>query len=362
VDKNQMQGSFSKPTGFTVRVDRTPPFLSVESPAGDTMVFRGSMEVSGRAEIGTAVTVGQDVVRVLKGGAFKHSLTLSPGAQRITVAAVDSAGNRSEIVRKVDCRAGQELFFLDGPEDIVSNADHVMITGRVRPGVRIWVDGRPAETAGGLFTVPLAPAEGTREIVIRASAPTGESQTKTVRLTVDRTVPDVQFLELPAYTEQDSIRLEGKVSETAACSINGRPVPVSDNLFSWTGALREGANPLTVLLKDHAGNTAEKVFTVVRDTEAPRVASTALSETRVRGGEIVNLVVRASDRGVGLARTATFTVRLDPGELQVSGLLKWNPLANAYEGSVPIPPGQAGTLALKQLYVSDYLGNTSSLQ
>jgi hypothetical protein len=85
-----------------------------------------------------------------------------------------------------------------------------------------------------------------------------------------------------------------------------------------------------------------------------------LSPDRVQGGEIVNLTVKAVDRGVGLARTGTFILEIKPGNAQLSGLLKLNQKSGDYEGDVIVPPGTRGTPALNKLYISDYLGNTTA--
>jgi hypothetical protein len=359
IDRDQLQGPYSKPVSFTVQVDRVPPFLELTSPARDTVVFSDRIEIRGRAEKGAAVTVRGDTAAVSPEGDFSHMLELTGGKQTLHVEAVDRAGNRCSIQREITNHAGTELFTLDGGETILSNDARVTLSGRVETGVRIDVDGRPVETRGGLFAQALTLGEGIHNLTIRAVSPGGGVQEKNLHITVDTRPPELRLDEVAAYTELPGVTIGGSLSKPAEVTVNALPVPVTDGRFSRKIDLKEGANPVSIRARDRSGNVAEKTVTVFRDTEPPRILSYKLSPDLAKGGEMVTVSVTAVDRGVGMARTGTFVVEMDPAQKQLSGLLKLDQETGSYTGSLNVPPGCRGRLKLVKLFLSDYLGNTA---
>jgi hypothetical protein len=358
VDRDRLQGPFSKPAGFTVQVDRMPPFLAVTSPSQDTVVFGSAIKIRGRSENGATVTVNRDTVRVSGSGEFEAEAGLREGKQVILITAVDEAGNASRAAREVVANAGMELFELSSPGEMVSNQDLVSINGKVKPAVRMEADGHPVETRDGFFIHTLHLEEGPHSVLVKAESPEGLTQEKSVRITIDTKAPEMRTEGIPAFTDQSSVLFEGVLSEPAELSVNDMPVSVVQGSFSTRIGLNMGENTLSVRIRDRAGNVAEKSFSVTRDSEPPAVLSHRLSQDRVRGGEIVHLTVKAADQGVGLARTGTFVLEISPGNVQLNGLLKLNRQSGVYEGEVIVPPDARGALSLVRLSISDYLGNT----
>ena len=359
IDREQLQGPYSKPSGFTVRVDRMPPYLAVTTPSRDTVVFGSSIKIRGRSENGVTVMINGDTVRVSELGEFEHDESLHEGKQVLEIAAVDGAGNTSRAEREITANSGEELFRLSGPEEVFSNQRRVSIDGQVKAAVRMEADGCPVETHNGFFAIPLILEEGPHSLKITATSPEGRTQEKTVRILVDTTAPEFRAGEIPAFTDQPSISIEGDLSESAELSIDNLPVPVVQDRFSRRINLVEGENAISIGIRDRAGNITKKTYSVIRDSKPPEVLSHRLSTDRVQGGEIVNVTVKAVDRGVGLARTGTFNLEITPGNAQLSGLLLLNQDSGVYEGSVIVPPGARGALSMNRLYVSDYMGNTS---
>jgi hypothetical protein len=359
IDGEQLQGPYSKPIGFTVQVDRVPPYLALVSPAKDTVVFTGRIRIRGRAEKGTVVTVNRDTAAVSPDGDFTHAVALADGKQALDVEAADLAGNRSAIRREITCSLGKDLFTLAGEETILSNTEQITVSGQVKPSVRLEADGRPVETHDNSFSTVLHLSEGIHEIAFKALSPDGTAQTRVLRVTVDTRPPELQMDEIPAYTELPEITVQGSLSKPADVLVNGGPVRSEGGRFSCKIGLNEGPNPVEIRVRDLSGNTTGRSCTVVRDTEPPRVLSYNLSANRVAGGESVGVSVKAVDRGVGMARTCTIIVEIDPAGGPVSGLLKLNPESGTYAGSLNIPPSFRGALKLSKIYLSDYLGNTT---
>jgi bacillopeptidase F len=96
---NNRGGESESSKSYTIRVDRTPPDMSVTSPSdGQTYVgqteriaeFRGEVE-----EEGTRVYVGERVAIVSTDGSFELQYQLQEGDQEVAVRAVDKAGNET---------------------------------------------------------------------------------------------------------------------------------------------------------------------------------------------------------------------------------------------------------------------------
>jgi hypothetical protein len=358
-DADRLQGPFSQPRAFTVRPDRLPPFLEVYSPASDTVVTADTLRIRCRTERGASVTVNGIPADVFEPGTAAATVRLVSGAQRVSVAAVDSAGNRSEAGRTVVSAGDREGLMLRLSPPPFSNAGRIEIAGRVRPAARVWINDNPVTVRGDSFTVALTLAAGTHAISIRTETPDGKAQTREFRTVMDMSPPEIRVTTPPPFTDRPTLELEGSVSEPAEVTVNQRPVRADSGRFVIPLELAEGSNDFLVRARDRAGNLAEQLFVVNRDTRAPVIESVALSPDRVRGGELVGVRVRASDKGIGTARTATFLLVVAPGGTQIPGLLRLNPESGAYEGNAAIPRACAGSLRVKNLYVSDYLGNTA---
>jgi hypothetical protein len=77
-----------------VTYDATPPTLVVTSPAGATTVSRLPLTVTGRAEIGSTVSINGFPVQMALDGSFSGSVDeLQDGDNTVVVVARDSAGN-----------------------------------------------------------------------------------------------------------------------------------------------------------------------------------------------------------------------------------------------------------------------------
>ena len=359
VDAGQLQGPFSKSIAFSVRVDRTPPFLALTSPVRDTVVFEAALLLRGRVETGARVMINGEPASS-EGGRFERRMTLMEGRQQVVVSAVDEAGNLSKMVREIYCNTSLELITLEGGMERRVNVNRVSLRGTIKPQVRLEIQGRTVETQGGSFTHLLTLAEGSYEVAVKAESPDGHVQQQILRIHIDQTPPAMQIHEIPPFTDQPAVRLTGSLSEPAELTVDGKPVDSAQQRFSIDLQLEEGSNSFLLQSRDQAGNLAEKAITLTRDTEPPRILSHSLSAKNVTGGEIVKLNVEARDSGVGMARTCTAIVAIDPTGTQLSTLLKLNTETRGYEGSLSIPPDNSGSLKLVKLYVSDYLGNSAT--
>jgi len=100
-------------------VDTQPPGLSISSPEAGFKTSRQSVFIVGLTEPGVVLTVNSVEVPVGQTGSFSLEVGLALGPNRITVRALDSAGNANETVVEVQklAAAGDEILTAEvGPD------------------------------------------------------------------------------------------------------------------------------------------------------------------------------------------------------------------------------------------------------
>ena len=102
VTNNAGVKSQASPT-VEVVLDKTKPPLEVSNPNnGDTITGGNNrVEIKGQTEAGDTVTVNDLWAIVDQDGKFDYSLPLNPGENLLKIQALDIAGNKTEITRKV---------------------------------------------------------------------------------------------------------------------------------------------------------------------------------------------------------------------------------------------------------------------
>ena len=95
-------------------MDTVPPTLSVTAPADNLVTNQASLVVSGKTDDATSkpvtVTVNGEKVAVNENGTWSKTITLSPGANTITVVATDKAGKSTTVTRRVTLDTGAPEF------------------------------------------------------------------------------------------------------------------------------------------------------------------------------------------------------------------------------------------------------------
>jgi RHS repeat-associated protein len=88
----------SATTTVTIKLDKTPPVISIASPANNSVSASSTLQITGTtmdALSGVANTTCNGSAAVFQGTSFNCSVNLGPGANTITVIATDVAGNSS---------------------------------------------------------------------------------------------------------------------------------------------------------------------------------------------------------------------------------------------------------------------------
>jgi hypothetical protein len=360
IDKDNFSGPFSEPLSFFADLDQSPPYLSLKSPKDGEILSSCTVTVEGTAEKQAAVTADGVRIPTDENGLFKQELTLEPGSRIIRVTASDSAGNTSVLERRVSCNTESSLISIDTPNPLISNREQIVIQGRIRPLTRVEINGKPVQLTE-TFSHVLKLDPGDHTLTFKASSPQGEVQELSLRIMVDLTPPQINLADFPTFTRTPTLILSGKISEDAELSVNAKSVPVDGKSFQISTELVEGKNDFAFLAKDPAGNTGEKKISVIRDTRGPEIGPPGFSPAKTNGGEIITVLVKAKDSGVGPAKTAGITLGIVPGPGEFSGVLTWNRDKEIFEGSIFIPPNVKGKAELKSLRIQDRLGNESIL-
>ncbi len=269
--------------------DTTPPALTVVSPFEGEEVAASPLDVTGVATDGSgiaAVTVN-GVAAALAGGNFAAAVPLADGANTLTVAATDSAGNTAAAVRTVRLvrpPAPLAAPLLDPPAS-PTRAAAAELSGTAAPGLAVEVsDGIRAVvvTAGadGRFqaSFPLAPNAASRLFATVLDAGGRRSAPASVAVIQDGEAPRLA-LDFPppgSETVAPAVRVAGRVSDMLsgflglAVTVNGQPAELAlgvgtNATFEQADvALAPGVNVLTATATDVAGNSASVTLTVTR--------------------------------------------------------------------------------------------------
>ena len=255
------------------------PILSGTGTAGETIVIRDN----GR-EIGTAVVGGNGT------WSFTPNPALSEGEHRLTVEAVDGAGNVSQ-----PSAPGVVVIDTSTPDTPTLNTlpgatnENPILSGTGKPGETIVIrdNGREIGTAivGGNGTWSFIPnpalSEGKHSLTAEAKDAAGNVSQPSAPgvVLIDTIPPDTPTLSaLPGATNQNPILSgTGTQGETIIIRDNGREIGtviVGGNgtwSFTPTPSLSEGEHRLTVEAVDAAGNVSKPSApgVVLIDTTAP---------------------------------------------------------------------------------------------
>jgi hypothetical protein len=155
---------------------------AIESP-----VAQADVAISGMTEMGASVTVDGDAATVDSTGVWSVDVTLSEGANALTVEATDAVGNTNTVTVDIVLDTTAPTLSVTAPADgtHVSEAS-VVVTGTTEAGAMVYVDGVLAEmvsTTGWEAMVVLA--EGSNTVTVTAQDALGNSVSMTLEVIYD---------------------------------------------------------------------------------------------------------------------------------------------------------------------------------
>ena len=255
-------------------LDITAPQLVVLQPNNNFATNASSVLFKGYTDPDSTVTIDGKSVSMYNAN-FSGTISLVEGDNDLAVNATDPAGNiRTVMVRVHRDSTPPELSITWPPNGLAVNASLIEVRGTTETGAKVRVNGAAVTFAGRNF-VGQARLDKEGNNVIRIDAYDALNNHVQMELTVrlDTTPPDLKISipspTAPALTNQLSIDIKGTTEATANVTINEEPVTVdSKGIFTGNVALgSEGANEIVITSTDIAGNIAETIITVTRDTK-----------------------------------------------------------------------------------------------
>jgi FecR protein/Glucodextranase, domain B len=370
LDKFGLPGARSPAWRFNVSIDVTPPYLAINAPAEGAILRDATLEVVGESEPAASVTLNGGAVALGPDGRFQAAYQPAPGLNEIVLAATDSAGNATERRRSfvfMPDEAAAVVFDPTipslGPREFVTDQDVISLAGSAAPDAQILMlasDGSERASAytdgEGRFRINVPVREPGEEFDLQMITTSGFTTKDHFSVSIDQEGPAIELDEPPPpVTAVEWLPLRGFARGAAEVLLNGRSIKLLDDSFDETVTLRTGANGIEMVATDLVGNVRVERWEVALDQEPPELLGHSLSSERADPGQPFVIEVEASDAS-GLKQAAPFTVQI--GGTTYSDFLRLNPATGSYRTTVVPPQGASGRLALTDVELEDYAGNT----
>ncbi len=367
LDKLGLPGKWSEVRQFDLRVDATPPFLTLLAPPENALVERDRIDILGASEKDVALTLNGAPVEVSDDGSFLVAATLVPGNNTLVVVATDAAGNRSQKRRQVvyePRRAIDITLVSDLPrtgEVLVSRTAEmtVLASSNAAPGMTVILRdaagaevGRTRVGGGGTIGISVPVTADVQpyslEILSQGGSSVGQVAFAVQR---DSEAPEIVLdVPPPRATSDDLLDLTGLVGDAVSATLNGAPMEIFDGFFVMQVTLQPGRNVFEFRAEDAAGNAGVLVVETVLDLDPPEIVEARMTRPGGEGGAI-EIVVEARDAS-GLRQAAPYLVEV--GDEEFEGYLRCDSAGGICRASLP---AASGDMTLVEVIVQDYAGN-----
>jgi hypothetical protein len=270
-------------TSIQVYLDTKEPTLEIVTPSSIPFETRSSREdIRGITEPGVLVFINSVSIDVTDGGTFSARISLDEGARRVTVMAMDLAGNvnSSEVVFVLDSVPPSLVVVVDGMDGskftdeglLRTSAPSVPLIVSTEEGAILEVNDEEVALVGNEAFWDHELAEGLNEIMIRVEDKAGNwVEFGPIFIEVDRTPPLLELdRDLPQATEDALLSLKGHTEPNVTITVNGAPIPVDiEGAFIKNFLLSEGRNRLVVHALDRYGQNTTLVYEVEMTPSVP---------------------------------------------------------------------------------------------
>lgn len=263
-----------------VRLDKTPPVVTITSPAPGTVLNVSRTTLTGSVSDSlsgvTAVSCNGSAATI-SGGAFSCIQTLITGTNNISVQAVDAAGNVATVNAAIVFVRPPQITITSPGNSALFNQSPVTVTGTVvDPAAQVVVNGISAPLTGNNFLATVPVQEGISTITAVVTNADGSTDTASVQVNLDTTPPHVAiYAPLDhSVTQDSSVTVTGMVNDIvvgtvnpqqATVTVNGLAAQVANRSFTVTNVpLVTGPNSIQATAVDAAGNAATTTVTVTR--------------------------------------------------------------------------------------------------
>ncbi len=371
LDKLGLPGKWSEVREFELRVDETPPFLTLFAPAEAELFERDSIEILGASEKGVLLTLNGTPVDVGADGSFLTNFALNAGSNALVLIAKDAAGNVSQKRRQVIYEPRQDVSItldaglartldVSGELLVSRNPDMTVLAQTTAPSglevvLRDQVGAAVGQTRIGAkgalaitVPVPVSKTSYGLEILSAAGSVIGQSTFAVAR---DSEAPQV-VLDVPAprATADVNLDLTGMVGDAVALSLGEETLEIFDESFVASVTLEAGVNVFEFRAEDAAGNVGVLRVETMLDLDPPEILDAQMRRPNGEGGAI-EILVQAQDAS-GLRQAAPYLVEV--GDAEFEGYLRCDSAGGICRASLP---AQAGEMTLIEVIVEDYAGN-----
>lgn len=260
---------------ITTTADTTKPTLTVSALVNGAYTNMATLNISGKASDAgglQSVTVNGQTVAVNPDGSFSTALTLTVGANTVTVTAADKTGNQQTDTRTITYDPTAPVLTVSAPADNSSTTQSfITLTGTINETSRVTVtdnNGSPqtAAISGNNFTATVYLSPGVNTIAVTATDlagnTTGAKRTVTYdsgKLTLAVTNPDQDIT-----TNKSSLVLTGTIIDTSSnvsvsVTMNGQtynPAVVNGTFQQQLTFTKPQLYAVTVTATDAAGNSS----------------------------------------------------------------------------------------------------------
>jgi len=272
---------------ITVHLDTVVPVVGIDPNLAGLLSNKAQVTVSGTvSEEFTSVTVN-DIPAAVTGTLYTLAYTLAEGNNVLNVKAADRAGNSGSASVGVTLDSTAPAAPVISASASPTNVATLTLAGTAEAmaSVKLYASatllGTVTADAQGNFTLPnVTLVEGTNSFTASAMDSAGNESFASAPVTVVLdTVPPVITVTAPeesAFFSVPQVSVAGTLDEAVALlTVNDLPVTPQESGFEQTLALTPGANSITLVATDLAGNSATKTVVVTLDSTPPEVTITA---------------------------------------------------------------------------------------
>jgi hypothetical protein len=271
------------------------------------------------------------------GGAFSASVPLTGGANALVFVATDCEGNgaRKELTVHLQTSPAPQVTIAAPASGALVSSLQLPVSGTFGNATAVTVNGAAMTLAANAWsgTVTLTGADGARTITAVATDGTRQAMAS-VQVTLDTTAPAVTIVTpregVPHYNDA-ALAISGTVvdatSGIGSVTCNGAAATLAGNSFSCTATLVPGANVVTIVATDRAGNSAEIMRNVIfaTDHDAPAITAEVIPPPNAAGWTRgpARVVFHCSDALSGIADCTGDVMVLEEGAgIVVSGVAR----------------------------------------
>jgi hypothetical protein len=202
----------------------------------------------------------------------------------IAVVVTDNSGLKTTVQRAITVDWTDPEITISTPTKLYLNNGTFYLNGSTEPSAVVALDGNPSMVVApdGNFSVQLTKPDGTYNLKLLATDLAGNTFETSKQVIVDTLAPAMTYETITTPISVPALKLKGTLSDATGgpdlmLTVNGKNATLDLANKTWTMDLTlvEGANQITFVATDTAGNTATKTTTVDLDTIKPVLNMTA---------------------------------------------------------------------------------------